>query len=129
MNTFSSPEVLINKSAKELFFQLSNLENLKKIMPSEIEEFKATTDNCSFKISGMPEIKLELTEKTPYTKIILTDKSSQVPFSLECNITEKGHQCQAKLELNAELNMMMRMMLEKPLTQFLDTLASKMQYL
>mgnify|MGYP001207528619 CR=1 FL=1 len=129
MNTFSSPEVLINKSAKELFFQLSNLENLKKIMPSEIEEFKATTDNCSFKISGMPEIKLELTEKTPYTKIVLTDKSSQIPFSLECNITEKGHQCQAKLELNAELNMMMRMMLEKPLTQFLDTLASKMQYL
>ena len=129
MNKFSSPEVLINKSAEELFFQLSNLENLKKIMPSEIEDFKATTDNCSFKISGMPEIKLELSEKIPYTRIVLTDKSSQVPFSLECNITQKGHQCQAKLEFNAELNMMMRMMLEKPLTQFLDTLANKMQYL
>ena len=33
------------------------------------------------------------------------------------------------LKFNAELNMMMRMMIEKPLTQFLDTLASKMQYL
>ena len=81
---------------------------------------------CSFKMQGMPELNLKLGEKVPYSKISLTAEGSQVPFSLDCFITEKGSQCQVRLEINAELNMMMKMMVEKPLTQFLDVLASKM---
>ena len=77
-------------------------------------------------MQGMPELNLKLGEKVPYSKISLTDEGSQVPFSLNCFIIEKGDQCQARLEINAELNMMMRMMVEKPITQFLDVLASKM---
>ena len=57
----------------------------------------------------------------------INNQVGQVPFSLDCFITEKGEQCQARLEINAELNMMMKMMVEKPLTQLLDVLASKMQ--
>ena len=75
----------------------------------------------------MPALTLELEEKTPFSKITLISKESQVSFSLNCFITEKGDQCQARLEINAELNMMMKMMVEKPLTQFLDVLASKME--
>ena len=78
-------------------------------------------------MQGLPQLGLKIAEKTEFSKISLTAVDSQVPFSLDCFITEKGEQCQARLEINAELNMMMRMMVEKPLTQFLDVLASKMQ--
>ena len=127
MAIFTSPEVIVNKSAEDFFIKIGDLNNLKEIMPSSIKDFESTKNTCSFKMKGMPALNLELFEKTPFSKISLTAKGSQVPFSLECFITEKGDQCQARLEINAELNMMMKMMVEKPLTQFLDVLASKME--
>ena len=127
MATFKSPEVIVNKSAENLFNKFSNLNNLKDIMPSQIESFQSTATTCSLKMNGMPELALEITEKIPFSKISLTATDSQVPFSLNCFISEKKEQCQVKLEINAELNMMMQMMVEKPLTKFLDVLANKMQ--
>ncbi len=129
MSTFKSPEVIVNMSAEDLFNKISNLNNLKTIMPSEIEDFKSTKTTCSFKISDMPELALKISEKTEFSKITLTATESQVAFSLNCFITDKGNQCQARLEVNAELNMMMSMMIERPLTQFLNVLAEKMQNL
>ena len=127
MATFKSPEVIVNKRAQDFFNKIGDLNNLKDIMPSQVEDFKSTETTCSFKMSGMPKLALEIAEKTEFSKISLTAIDSQVPFSLDCFIVEKGEQCQARLEINTELNMMMKMMIEKPLTQFLDVLASKMQ--
>ena len=127
MATFKSPEVIVNKSAKDFFNTIGDLNNLKDVLPSQIEDFICTETTCSFKMQGLPQLGLKIAEKTEFSKISLTAVDSQVPFSLDCFITEKGEQCQARLEINAELNMMMRMMVEKPLTQFLDVLASKMQ--
>jgi carbon monoxide dehydrogenase subunit G len=127
MATFTSPEVILNRSAEDFFNKIGDLNNLKDIMPSSIKDFESTETTCSFKMKGMPQLKLELGNKIEFSKISLTASGSQVPFSLDCFITEKGKQCQARLEINAELNMMMKKMVEKPLTQFLDVLASKMQ--
>ena len=127
METFKSPEVIINRSAKDFFFKIGNLNNLRDIIPSSIKAFESTETTCSFKMKGMPALSLELGEKTPFSKISLKAKNNQVPFSLDCFIAEKGEQCQVRLEINAELNSMMKMMVEKPLTQFLNVLASKME--
>jgi len=127
MTKFTSPEVIVKRSAENFFIKIADLNNLKEIIPSSIQDFKSTETTCSFKMKGMPALNLELGEKTPFSKISLKAKGSQVPFSLDCFITEKGDQCQARLEINAELNMMMKMMVEKPLTQFLNVLAVKME--
>jgi hypothetical protein len=127
MATFKSPEVIVKKRAEYFFNKIGDLNNLKEIMPSQIEDFKSTETTCSFKMKGMPKLALEIAEKTEFSKISLTATDSQIPFSLDCFIIEKGEQCQARLEINAELNMMMKMMVEKPLVQFLDVLANKMK--
>ena len=127
MAIFKSPEVIVNKSAEELFNKIGDLNNLKEIMPASIKNFKSTKTSCSFQMEGMPEMNLELSDLTPFSKVSLTAKGSQIPFSLNCFITDKGDQCQARLEINAELNMMMKMMVEKPLNQFLNLLASKIE--
>tara|TARA_X000000368_G_C23025222_1_gene709832 strand:- start:671 stop:1060 length:390 start_codon:yes stop_codon:yes gene_type:complete len=127
MATFKSPEVIINKSAEYFFNKIGDLNNLEDIMPSSIKGFESTKTTCSFKMKGMPALNLELGEKIPFSKISLIAKGSQVPFSLDCFITDKGEQCQARLEINAELNMMMKIMVEKPLIQFLDVLSTKMK--
>ena len=125
MATFKSPEVIVNRTAEDFFIKIGDLNNLKDIMPSSIQNFESTESTCSFKMKGMPAVNLKLNKKVPFSKISLIAKDSQVPFSLDCFITEKGNQCQVRLEINAELNMMMKMMVEKPLTQFLDVLGSK----
>ena len=126
MSNFKSPEVKVNLSAEMLYAKLSNLNNLKDILPSEITDFHSTEDSCSFKMGGMPKITLVIAEKTPFSKIVLQAENSQIPFSLECNISQNGENCKALLEVNAELNMMMRMMLEKPLTNFLNAIAKSL---
>lgn len=127
MATFKSPKVLVSKTAEEFYKKIGNLNNLKEIMPSQIECFESTASSCTFKMKGMPKLYLEIKEKVEHSKISLIARNSQVPLLLDCFITEKGEQCQARLEINAELNTMMKMIVEKPLTQFLDVLASKMQ--
>ena len=129
MSTFKSPEIIVNRKADDFFNRIGDLNNLKDIMPSDIKDFTSTERTCSFKMSGMPEIALEISEKIEFSKISLIAIDSQIPFSLDCFITDKSDQCQVRLEINAELNMMMKMMVEKPLTQFLHLLASKMQNL
>ena len=126
MSNFKSPEVKVNLSTEMLYAKLSNLNNLKDILPPEISDFQSTQDSCSFKMGGMPKITLVTAEKTPFSKIILQAENSQIPFSLECNISQNGENCKAVLEVNAELNMMMRMMLEKPLTNFLNAIAKSL---
>ena len=129
MAKFESPKVMINKSAKELYSILGNLNNLKNIIPPNMQQFESTEDSCSFKMESMPKIQLEIKERIPYSKITLMAKDSQIPFYLDCKIIDKNTQCESQLEINAEINMMMKMMVEKPLTNMLNLLASKMQSL
>ena len=112
MSTFKGPEVVVeNLSAEQLYNKLSDLNNLKEIMPPQIEDFESDTNSCSFKMKGMPKLKLFLAEKTPFSKIKLSATDSPVAFSLNCFITDCGEKCQARLEVDAELNMMMKLSL------------------
>ena len=130
MSTFKGPEVVIeNLSAEQLYNKLSDLNNLEEIMPPEIENFESDTNSCSFKMKGMPKLKLFLAEKNPFSKIKLSATDSPVAFSLNCFITDCGEKCQARLEVDAELNMMMKMMVEKPITNFLNVLSDKLRTL
>ena len=124
----------IRDELEDLSFQKLNpearnlvVERLSKNKQNRENSFKEISKNFIqvLKNSGV-NAKIVGREKTPFSKISLIAKDSQVPFSLDCMIIEKGEQCQASLEINAELNMMMKMMVEKPLTQFLEALASKM---
>ena len=126
MTNFKSPDVEVSLSAEQLYDKLSNLNNLQDILPSEITGFQSTEDSCSFKMGGMPKVNLVIAEKTAFSKIILQAENSQIPFSLECNIRQNGEYCKTVFEVNAELNMMMRMMLEKPLTNFLNAIAKRL---
>lgn len=130
MSTFKGPEIVVeNLSAEQLYNKLSDLNNLKEIMPPEIEDFESDTNSCYFKMKGMPKLKLFLSEKTPFSKIRLSATDSPVAFSLNCFITDYREKCQARLEVDAELNMMMKMMVEKTINNFLSVLSDKMRSL
>tara|TARA_B100002003_G_scaffold247266_1_gene278484 strand:- start:538 stop:927 length:390 start_codon:yes stop_codon:yes gene_type:complete len=126
MVNFKSPEVNVNISSEQLYTKLSNLNNLRAILPPQITDFESTEDSCSFKMHGMPKINLFIAKKKPFSKISLQAKDSQIPFSLDCTIKENKETCKALLEVNTEINMMMKMMLETPLTNFLNIIAKRL---
>ncbi len=120
--------IIIQKSAKELYEYFINLENFKQLMPESTEKFEVDGDSFLFSLKGMPEIRLVLKEKTPYSNITLGAASSKLAFTLAANINEVAKsESEVQLKFIGDFNPMMAMMVKKPLTKFIDTLTENLE--
>jgi hypothetical protein len=118
---FKSQEVIANLNSKDLFTKFTNLNNLKDYLPSDVEEFESSTDNCSFKIESLPKMSLRIKEKQAFKKIKFESIKSQIPFNMLCYISENDKDSsKVSIEINMELNFMMKMLVQKPINIFLD---------
>lgn len=94
-------------------------------MPESIQKFEVDGDSFLFALKGMPEIRLVLKDKTPFSEIILGAASSKLPFTLSSKIDKiTDTQSQVQLIFQGDFNPMMSMMVKKPLTNFIDTLTN-----
>lgn len=121
-----SPKVTVKKSQEDFFNFLTNLDNFKDLMPSNIDKFEVDGESFLFSLKGMPEIRLVLKEKTPYSNIVLGAASSKLNFTLNCKIDELSTDSSAaQLFFEGDFNPMMAMMVKKPLQNFINTLTEK----
>jgi len=115
---------LLEKTQEELFNFFSDLSNFEKIMPENINKFEIDGNSFLFGLPGMPEIRLVLAEKTPFSNVTLGAASSKLPFTLAANIKEiEKDKSEVTLSFAGEFNPMMTMMIKKPLTKFVETLS------
>ena len=123
-----SPKITVEKSAEYLFTQLSDVKSFEKLMPDNIAKFEVLGDDIfNFGLKGMPEIKLRMKDKIPFTKVVLNAASDKLPFSLTANINAiSENSSEVKLDFEGEFNPMMAMMIKGPITKFLETLSSNM---
>lgn len=113
----------INKSQKEFFEYLSDLNNFEHLMPENNTKFEVDGESFIFGLKGMPEIRLVVKEKQEYDKIVLGAASSKLDFSLTANITEVSEStCETQLLFEGDFNPMMAMMVKGPLQKFINTL-------
>jgi len=118
---FKSEEVTANLNYKDLFKKFTNLNNLKDYLPNEVEEFESSTDNCSFKIEQLPKMSLQMTEKIAYSHIKFESNESQIPFDMYCYLNKNDdNTTNVFLEVNMEVNFMMKMLVQKPINIFLE---------
>ena len=114
---------VINKSQKEFFEFLSDLNNFEQLMPENTDKFEVDGESFLFSLKGMPEIRLVVKEKQEFDKIILGAASSKLNFSLTVLIDEVSvNTCESQLFFEGDFNPMMAMMVKKPLQNFIDTL-------
>jgi carbon monoxide dehydrogenase subunit G len=126
----SGTKVVVNKSQKETFEFLSDLKNFEQLMPASIQKFEVDGDSFIFGLKGMPEIRLVLKESTEFSNITLGAASSKLSFELVANIDEvNDSSSEVQLDFNGEFNMMMAMMVKKPLTSFITTLTDNLEKL
>lgn len=122
-----SPKTNVPQTAEYIFNALSDIKNFEKLMPDNIAKFEVLSEDAFiFGLKGMPEIKLKMKEKTPFSKVILGAASDKLPFSLTALIEDSGASCDVKLLFEGEFNPMMAMMIKGPIGKFIETLSQNM---
>ena len=122
-----STKVTVAKSSKEVFDFLTDLQNFEQLMPEGTQKFEVDGNSLLFALKGMPEIRLVMKEKTAYSSIVLGAASSKLPFTLSASIDNSTeNESEVQLFFNGDFNPMMAMMVKKPLTKFIETLAENL---
>ena len=118
----------ISKTPEEVYAFLSEPANYEQLMPENIEKFRVLgADRFLFALKGMPEIELKKEREIPHSRIVLVAGSGKLPFSLTADLNEvAGRETEVKLSFEGEFNTMMAMMVKKPITNFINTLAANL---
>lgn len=128
MTRIESDQVEVDQSAVEVFNFLSDFNNYEKLMPEQVTDWKSDTDTCSFDIKGMASLGMAMDAKTPHSEIRIK-KNGKAPFDffLTCSIGSANAENKSTLKLffDADLNPFLKMMAEKPLTNFLNLLVNR----
>jgi hypothetical protein len=134
IKTIDSPQeavysYLSNLSNFEKLFDPTRMEELKRQYPQapdiKLDNFRATTDECSFSISPVGTIGIQIIEREPFNLIKLTC-SQTVPFQFNCWIQllpVDETSSKVKITLHAELSPMIKMLVNKHLKEGVDHIA------
>ena len=120
---------LSDMSNLEQLFDPTRIEKIKIEYPDapdiKLDNFRATTDECSFSISPIGTIGVQIVEREPSRLIKLTGSKS-VPFGFNCWIqllpVDEAN-CKVKITLHAELNPMIKMLVHKHLIDGINRVA------
>lgn len=126
LKTDSAP---VNASVQKVFEFLSDAKNIESLLPADaISNFQSDEKGCSFKAQGGIVIPLLYVSKEPYSKILM-ESGEKAPFkyTLSILLKETGDTCEGHIEFEANINMFMKMMVEKPLTSLFVVMTKNLQ--
>jgi len=120
-------KIVVNKSSKELSELLKTPENYKDFMPDGLQKFESREDGFKFGLQGMPEIALKIDEVTE-EKAVLKSASSSLDFTLLATLKAMNeNQTEVQMLFEGKFNPFIKMMVEKPLQNFINTLTDKIE--
>lgn len=123
------PLTQVNKSAQAVYQAVNDVERYKEFMPDAVGEFRTGQDFgmpwFAFSIGGMPQIKLVRNLAQPFTKVVFASPMG-AKISLEVLIeTLAPEVSNVQVVIEADVNPMLRMMVERPLRRFLEDVSAK----
>jgi len=129
MTTIESNKEIIHARDEEIFGFLGNMNHFGELMPEQIENWKSDADSCSFRVSGMADIALKIIEREPFKKIVVSsDGNTPVSFTMVMHIIAQSEaDSEFQIVFLSDMNSFMAMMVTKPLTNFVNTLAQKLK--
>ena len=122
-----SPAVVVGKNIDDLFSWLSDAYNFEHIMPDQVVSFKGEENRFKFGTKGLPEVDLNVIERTAPNRIVLEDSSGKIGFKLFADMKSVDEsKSEVKMYFEGEFNPMMKMMVERPLKKFIEDLTDKL---
>ena len=115
---------------------LSNLRYITERIPAhqaeqfKIEDLECTPDKVSCTISPIGQIELAIISREPVKCVKMETLRSPIKLTVWIQIVSTGDtSCKIKLTVDADLNMFMAKMVEKPLTEAVEKLADMLSML
>lgn len=122
-------KIIVNKSSSELAGMLKNPQDYKDLMPESLQNFEAREDGFKFGLKGMPEIALKI-ESVSEKEVVLKSASSSLDFALTGTMNAVSeNQTEVQLLFEGKFNPFIKMMVEKPLQNFINSLTDKIEQL
>lgn len=121
MTVFKNNTIL-NKPLQEVYNFLADLNNHEQLMPENIYNWSSTADEARFTIQNMAKLALKVSERIENQTIVCIP-AEEAPFALTLRWTleeQAAGVVNASFALEAELNMMMKMMASGPLQKLVD---------
>jgi hypothetical protein len=108
---------------------LKDCRNIIHLLPQDqITDWESTENECSFKVQGGVIISLIRQPSDDNAKIVLLSGSkSPFPFSLTAYLFSKEHETEGFIEFNGEVNVFLKMMVERPLTNLFNTMSENLR--
>ncbi|HLU87216.1 MAG TPA: hypothetical protein VKZ44_05635 [Taishania sp.] len=124
-----STKVEVNASPDTIYAFLKDANNLIHLLPKDnISDFKSSETECSFKVQGGVTITLVQNGGEEPNKLFLkSGDKSPFPFNLTVHINEIGDKTEGYIAFDGEVNMFLKMMVEKPLTNLFNYMSNKLQ--
>lgn len=129
MTEIQSESLNIERSADQVFAFLKDLRNYENLMPSsDVTNFSATEEEASLSLKGLGQFNITVEEQIP-SSLIRLKPSGKLPFkfNIEWSIKPSENGAIVVGQINAELNMFMKMMAEPKLRSFVDQQAHKLK--
>lgn len=115
---------------REAFDFVTDIRNFRRFVPEgSISDLHIERDSCSFKVTSLGNIKLQLTEKEPHNKVVYNGTVfGSNEFYMIINITgSTSGNAEVVLKLTAQLNPLLKMMAAQYISRFLDSLIDEME--
>ena len=121
---YSSKHGLVSRRPEELYMTFCDMRNFSRLVPGKVEaEVTADYDNLQVTVRGF-RIGVRVDERVPYGLIRLGSSDSPVEFVvvLHFDHAEEPGKTDFSIDIDANLNLMMRSMLGSKVQQGLDAL-------
>ena len=126
-----STKVEVNAQPEVIYTFLSDSTNLLHLLPQDkISDWKYTSNECSFKVQGGVTISLVQDGHEGTSKVFMkSGEKSPFPFRITIfiNSSSDNEKSNGYIEFNGEVNMFLKMMVEKPLTGLFNHMAEKLK--
>ncbi len=120
MASFTS-KINIKRSLTDVYQFLADFNNHQQLMPDNVQNWTSTYNEANFGIQNMVQLSLKIAERIENKSIkILAVNGPPFPVQLSWELTGDADNTLAIFTINAELNMMMKMMASGPLQKLAD---------
>ncbi len=129
---------LIEQNQEVVYNYLSNFDNLaqyvndgllsklnEKVPQIKVTDFESDQDSCRFQVSGMGHAEISIIDREPFSTIKISS-SGGLPVGITLWIQllpASPEQTRMRLTLQAEMNVMIKMMINKKLEDGIDQMA------
>lgn len=124
---------------ESVFAKVSDLSNLRYLadrIPAEqqeqfkVEDLQCTTDTVSCTVQPVGKIQVGIVSREPFKCVKMETLQSPIKLTLWIQIVSTGNEsCKIKLTADADLNIFLAKMAEKPLTEAVEKLAEMLSLL